>query len=288
MINKEALVACVANLDKLATHLEGKGMIKEAANLDVIANTVEANVPDTEPGNPADEAARLDGYVGVGDGKIHDFPVGNNNMDKVVFGIDNAKGYNPSFSSEGPVNIQSSRNRVAENVSLQDLTDKNLSKQLYDLGDEEDDLTTGGLPAEGGDPALDGDQVGGTIPNTGTKPEGSIHASLNNKKQALVNAVTAGVLSKKEANDRWGYIVKSCEGAGCNEQNKADTKEISPNEKENYTVASMAARLFPVPHKANHEKYVKAAQRVVKAGRHLTDDRQPNFKLVADVYNEMI
>jgi len=278
-----------AALDVVAQHIEERGMPKAAAQLDLVANLLDApnvriaQVPDTEPGNPADEAARLDGF-NVAAADMHKMPVGANNVGGEVFGRKNAKDSDPAFASTDPVNIQAGRRR-AENVNIADLAERGLDKDLYDTGDASDDFSTGALPETGHDPSLDDDQEGGELEAFGTQPEGSIHASrrMLAVKRHLEASVKGGVLSVNEAKQ---VYARACRKALGNEQNLAPTslesaetmdkangfataQTLPPNQ-----VSASILQRFPAPRKivpaALDNVWVAAVKQTRKAGRKIT------------------
>lgn len=201
----------LASLDRVADFLEKKGHKKAATELDKVANTLQAAVPDTEPGNPSDEAARGD-PLSVSESQYHDLPLGADNVSEEVFGMTTPSSTNPEFATKDPISIESAR-KVAETGDLRKLTSFPLSEDVYDLGSPEGGLATTDLPESGGSgsKALDDDQKGQPIPPMRTRPSGTVHAALienlRGKKEALITACNNGVIGKDQAVANWKAIV---------------------------------------------------------------------------------
>jgi len=279
-------------LDKVATYLQNKGEKKAAAALDQVTNTLASvrvavvpetsNNPDENPAVPAQDVFLAKDY--------HKLPVGADNVGSEVFDKKNANDYSPTFASEATVNVQASnRGRQAENVDLQDMTDKHLDPDIYDLGNATDDFSTGALPQSGHDPAVDDDQEGGSLEAFGTQPEGALHAS----RKLLQAAVNSGTFTSKQAQQIFAGLKQA---AG--EVQNADVHTEQPAAEEagitdkGAAIASKIAAACPppaaiVPPALSHV-WVRAAVNTHKAGKLVLANRKINTAEVVKAYRTML
>ena len=304
-IDKTLTANVVASLDKVADHLERNGMKNAAKELDRVANTLQspkviiATVPDTEPGNPADEAARLDGFTAQAD-EMHKFPVGSNNVGGEVFDKRNAADYEPAFASEEPVTIQASKKTASDNVDLEDLAERGLDPNLYDVGDGADDFSTGGLPETGGDPTLDGNQEGSDIPAFGTRPEGTLRASVIKHANQLKNLVAHRQLTVGEAREILAHRIVALGGnaptevVGAEELDKdegfATASTTTPDQFRSAAVKILKACPPPtnvVPRQAL-PMWFQALKTAKKHGKLVTANKRFNQPAVLAIYRNLM
>lgn len=177
-MSKSLLKLAAAEIDSVAGKLSNTDLAKR---LDKVANTIEAVVEDTEPGNPSDEAGRMDEFQANEERYHTPLPVGDDNVLETV-GVKSVKDLDLTFGDEGHKDLQAAE----------------LPLEVFDLGDPADNFSTGALPESGDNEAVDDDQKGGVLESGGTQPAGTLHASEN------VPAELEGV---------WNAALEKCEEA---------------------------------------------------------------------------